>query len=137
MHDKSLASAVLHIDQNNRRFEASYAAGDFVQAVSEFYTPDIRYLTASLNILVGRQSVVEFFETLSKRITAVYVHPVESFGDPSGDVVYQLCNTVQHLADGGRGYGHYVAVFRYSGDGWLCEMEAPALGWIGGGEPAA
>lgn len=136
MTDQLMSAALQSIEANTKRFEQSFRAGDMVAAANDFYTPDAYYLTGKLTLLSGRAAITAFFWEINARIEAVYVEPYKSFGTAAGNgVIYQLCNTVQHLAGGGRGYGHYVAAFRRYGSGWLCEMETPAMGWIGGGEP--
>lgn len=137
-HDEAMNAALLEIDAKNRRFEEGFKAGDMDKVADDFYTVDARYLTGGLELLRGRKAIADLFRTLHERIDAVYIAPVESFGDPSATgVIYQLVNTTQHLADGGRGYGHYNAVFRQVDGEWFCEIETPKPGWIGGGEPTA
>ena len=138
MDPTALPDVLRQIDIKNRQFEDLFRSGDMDVVVERFYTAEARYLTARRDLLIGRVAVAEFFRSISTHIVGLEIVPVHSYGVPiAGGTVCQFCNTIQHLADGNRAYGHYAATFQQIDGEWLCDMEAPNPGWIGGGEPTA
>lgn len=133
MTSPEMQAVIERIDAKNRRFVDSFGRGDMEAVAGDFYAPDARYLTGQLDLLVGRAAIAAFMRTVHVRIAGLAIHPYQTYGDPTpGGVVYQFCNTTQQLVNGEQGFGHYTAVFRWIHGDWWCELEAPAMGWIGG-----
>jgi hypothetical protein len=119
-----------HLAEKNRRMEESFRDRKVREAVEDFYTDDVRYLTPDSRLLRGREEVTAFLEELRSQFSEVLLDPLETLGDPAArGVVIQFANVTLRPASGGAlADGHYVACFRPIGTDWLCEMEAPAFG---------
>jgi hypothetical protein len=108
--------------------EDLFRSGDMAAAARELYTEGVHYLTGDLRLLRGIKELVAFFETIKAHITEVHVEIFHTWGDPSGGLVYQLCNTSRRMASGEVAKAHYIATLREVNGDWLVEMEVPALG---------
>jgi hypothetical protein len=113
-----------------RHCEDLFRKGDMAAAARELYTEDVHYLTGDLRLLRGIEELVAFLESIKAHIREVHVEIFHTWGDPSGGLVYQLCNTSRRMASGEVARAHYIATLREVNGDWLIEMEVPALGAI-------
>jgi ketosteroid isomerase-like protein len=118
------------IREKYQRCETWFRSGEMRKAVVELYTEDLHYLAPNLQLIRGREALIEYFEGIQSVIAEVLVSPFATWGDPAR-VVYQFCNTERRSPRGGEiSRAHYIASFREVNGDWLIEMEVPALGHI-------
>ncbi len=130
MSDMSLDAISALLERKYARGEAQFRSADFRGAVHDLYTEDARYLTPRLQLLLGREEILAFFESLGGEIGEVKVFPLCLWGDPRGRV-YQFCNTVRRAPGSGAiSHAHYFAAFREVHGDWLCELEVVSAGHI-------
>ncbi|MFZ6044962.1 YybH family protein [Pseudomonas sp. CR3202] len=106
-----------------RKFEETFNSGDIRRAVWEVYTEEAQILPPGGPIIVGRESIANFWEESAQKIGLKSLKLTTMHLELHGDWAHEIGKVVLSLVDGTEVHAKYMVIWKRLNGLWLWDID--------------